>query len=276
MLPLSRVLQATVVLVAATTLLMITEVSAVPTTPSLFFPSYVRQAMDVVAKTTSVPVLGPVWLPNTKVSRISLMPLGGTFAATVQATSTRYQMNFWVEAHALPVNSPKVTQDSEDPNTTPIAIVSGQRYTTRAQAKLAVWHGAMSEFVGLANLTAIPKNAHPVTITATQSGDVWIAHDYPVIAWRERGWLLVTAPTIVPSHHTAWVAAAVTTARLVVSKVRSPMPGQFGTIAIDVGGDGIHTTARWQRGRIVYSVFANYGVSSATTVVGSLYPMPRE
>ncbi len=275
MFPISRISQAVIVLAATTTLLMTTGVSAAPTTPSPF-PSYVRQAMTVAGAGSHVPILGPVWLPDTRASGVRLMPPRGTFAATVQATSTSYRMAFWVEAHALPVNSPQVEQNSEDPSATPIAIVSGQRYPTRAQAKRAVWHGTVGEFGGLANLTAIPQNAHPVAITATQSGEVWFAHNYPVIAWRERGWLLVTAPTIVPSQRTAWVAAAVTTARLVVDKVRAPMPGQFGTIAIDVGGDGIHTTARWQRGRIVYSVFANYGVSSATTVVGSLYPMPRE
>lgn len=54
------------------------------------------------------------------------------------------------------------------------------------------------------------------------------------------------------------------------------MPDQLGTIVIDQNVDGDHTTAMWQRGTLVYSAFANYGVSSATAVVGSLHPKDAE
>ncbi len=268
MLPISRVLQATVVLVAATTLLMTTEVSAAPTTPSPF-PSYVRQAMDVVAKATRVPVLGPVWLPNTKAIGGRLMPPGGTFAATTQATATQYQINFWVEAHALPVNSPKVVQDSDDPSVTPIVTINGHRYATRRAAAKAVTHNP-----GLSWMS-IPHNAMQLSITPTRSGWIWKNTNGSAWyeAWDEKGWLIETIPIIAPK--TGLIAAdkeASQIARSLIGKIMAPMPGQRGPIAIAMG-DGDHTNAQWQRGRIVYSVFANYGLSSATTVVGSLFPL---
>lgn len=198
------------------------------------------------------------------------MPTGGTFAATVKATPTSYQLNFWVEAHALPVNSPKVVQDSDDPDVTPVVTVSGRRDPTKAAATQRV----------LNHVVPIPHTAKRVTITANISGWLWKVTDrlnrsssLIFIAWKERGWLIETAPIIPPN--TEGVRVAVRTAKALIPKVTAPMPGQTGTIAIAMGGDGMHTTAMWQRGRIVYSVFANYGLSSATTVVGSLYPMPR-
>jgi hypothetical protein len=117
-----------------------------------------------------------------------------------------------------------------------------------------------------------------VTITANISGWLWKVTDrlrssgLIFIAWKERGWLVETAPIIPPN--TDGVQVAVGTAKALIPKVLAAMPGQTGTIAIAMG-DGMHTTAMWQRGRLVYSVFANYGLSSATTVVSSLYPMPR-
>jgi hypothetical protein len=237
-------------------------------TSAISFPSYVRQAMHVAASTTRVPVLGPVWLPDTKAEGRRLMPPGGTFAATVKATPTSYQINFWVEAHALPVNSPKVVQDSDDPDVTPIVTVSGRRDPTKAVATKRVWN----------NVIPVPRTAKRVTITANISGWLWKVTDrlrssgLIFIAWKERGWLVETAPIIPPN--TDGVQVAVGTAKALIPKVLAAMPGQTGTIAIAMG-DGMHTTAMWQRGRLVYSVFANYGLSSATTVVGSLYPMPR-
>lgn len=243
--------------------------SAVP------FPPYVLQAMRVIAKTTRVPVLGPLWLPDTKAAGSRLMPPGGTFAATVKATPTSYQMNFWVEAHAFPVNSPKVVQDSGDPSVTPIVTIIGRRYTTKTAAAHTVIHNA-----GIA-WAPIPNTAKRVPITAKISGWIWkhkvtgnTNHSYQVmyVAWHERGWLIETVPIIPPKTNLSTVAVG--TAQSLISKVMAPMPGQTGTIAIAMG-DGMHTTTMWQRGRIVYSVFANYGLSSATTVVSSLYPMPR-
>jgi len=274
MLPISRVPQAVIVLAVATMLLMTTGVSSTPTTPSPF-PSYVRQAMTVAAIHTHVPILGPVWLPDTKASGSRLMPSGGTFAATVQATATQYQMEFWVEAHTLPVNSPQIVQDSGDPSDEPIVTISGQRYATKRAAAQAVTHNP-----GLSWM-AVPPNATRLSITPTQSGWIWKdphGSGWWYEAWAERGWLIETVPVLVGGPKTNRSTAAKEAsqiARTFTTKIMSPMPGQRGTIAI-AQGDGDHTTAMWQRGRIVYSVFANYGLSSATTVVGSLYPMARK
>lgn len=268
--PISRVPRVVIVLAVGTTLLMTMGVSAAPTTP-IPFPAYVRQAMAVVAKTTRVPILGPVWLPDTKAMGGRLMLPGGTFAATAQATATQYQMEFWVEAHALPVNSPQVVQDSDDPSVTPIVTLSGHRYATRRAAAQAVMHNP-----GLSWM-AVPQNATRLSITPTQSGWIWKdphGSGWWYEAWDERGWLIETIPLIAPQTGlTAADKEASQIARSLMGKVMAPMPGQRGTIAIAMG-DGDHTTVQWQRGRIVYSVFAGYGLSSATTVVGSLSPLP--
>ncbi len=226
--------------------------------------------MRVAAKTaTQVPILGPLWLPDAKAAGSRLMPPGWTFAATVQAAPTRYQMNFWLEAHALAANSPKVVQDSGDPSVTPIATVSGQRYHTSSEAARAVMQNNDN---GDLRFAKIPKTAHRISIAPETPGWVWrqtsaTGSKSLMITWHERGWLIETDPSFVPAYETA-----VSFARHLVPKVMAPMPGRTGTITIAVAADGQHTTATWQRGKIAYSVFADYGVSSATTVISSLYP----
>ncbi len=68
------------------------------------------------------------------------------------------------------------------------------------------------------------------------------------------------------------VASAVEKASTLVSKVMYPIPGQWGTTWIDQVGVGEHTTVMWQRETLVYAVFANSGVSSATWLVDLFYP----
>ncbi len=126
-------------------------------------------------------------------------------------------------------------------------------------------------------ILTVPKTAKSVTITSTITGWVWIQPmktglTLPTIAWDERGWLIVTSPVYLPRNQKQWTSEAVSTARTLVSKIMVPMLGQTGTIYIANAADGLHTTAMWRRAQTVYSIFADYGVSSATTVIGSLYP----
>ncbi len=233
------------------------------------FPAYVADAMAVAEKHTKVPVLGPLWLPTHAAAGSAVGPKDGTFSATVQSSKTQYTMQFWYEPHALPVNNPDVGQDSTDPGSGPLVIISGERTSTRSAAKDAVLEN------GLDN-GGIPKDAKKMAITSKISGEVWTerakGYVFPTIAWHEQGWLLMTSPPLPSSTIRQAEAAAVASARRLISKVRAPMPGQAGTVLIEQAGDGEHTDAMWQRGKLVYSVFANYGLSPATTVVGSLYP----
>ena len=237
---------------------------------SVKFPSYVANAMAVAAKTTKLPVLGPLWLPDTKAMGRRLMPPHGIFAVTVKASKTRYTMQFWVEAHALPVNGPKVVQDSEDPHAKPITVVSGERYRTARDAAVAVDDN-------IAVWGPVPKTAQRVAITPNLSGLAWMPQtagvEVEMIAWRERGWRVEADAFPVPNVKP--VTTAVATARTLVPRVMASMPGHIGTLSISTSwrdDDGTATTAMWQRGKLVYSVFAPYGVTSATTVVSSLYP----
>ena len=243
------------------------------TRASVKFPAYVAAAMAVAAKHTNVPVLGPLWLPTHNVR-----PKNGTFAAVVKTSKRQYTMQFWREPHPLSVNNPEVVQDSTDPALEPLASVTGVREPSRRAARDMVLKNGLDGFTLHGTLLHIPANAQYVAITTTISGAVWIRRlrtrdPYSaVVAWHEHGWLLVTESPFVYSTPRQAVASAVKTASTLISKVMAPMPGQLGTIWIDQGGDGEHTTAMWQRGKLVYSVFANYGLSPATTVVGSLYP----
>jgi len=240
------------------------------------FPVYVAAAMAAATHHTKVPVLGPLWLPTHDAGGSLVRPKNGTFAAVVTTSKRQYTMQFWREPHPLSVNNPELVQDSTDPALEPLVSITGTREPNRRTARNTVLKNGLDGFVESTMLLGIPKYAKHVAITATLSGAVWTVpqprHLVAIIAWHEHGWLLVTSPSFAPNTVRQAEAAAVGMARTLISKVMAPMPGQLGTIVIDQGGDGHHTTAMWQRGTLVYSVFANYGVSSATTVVGSLYP----
>ena len=267
MLSISRIPPALTTLAAATTLLMTMGVNAASTTASPF-PAYVHEALTVVAKRSHVPILGPMWLPDTQTMGRRLMPPGGTFAATVHATPTRYQIEFWVESHALPVNSPDAIKDSKDAK--PIAVISGKQYLNTGGAAVAVHDN-------IAAWGPIPKSAERVAITPTLSGITWMPQtagvEVEMIAWRERGWRIEADAFPVPNVRPVITAVAI--ARNLVPKVMASMPGQRGTLSISTSwrdDNGTATTAMWQRGKLVYAIFTPYGVSSATTVVSSLYP----
>lgn len=240
------------------------------------FPRYVQQALAVAAKNTRVPVLGPLRIPT----NMSVYPKGGTFAADAHATRTQYAISWWWERRAMPVNDPKIIQSSTllgNPNQ--LLNIEGTHYSTRAQARAAVLKNVFNQFT-----QAIPKTATHATLATGITADVWRQQTlsgprgkmspWDNIAWRERGWLIVTAPNAVfyqdaPHTQRAYEAEAVTWARFLISKVMAPMPGQLGTISVYAAG-GVRV--EWQRGRIVYAVYEPYGLSPATTVVGSLYP----
>ena len=240
------------------------------------FPPYVQQALAVAAKKTRVPVLGPLRIPT----NMSVYPKDGTFAADVHATRTQYAVSWWWERRAMPVNDPKIIQASTllgNPN--PLLTIEGTHYSTRAQARAAVLKNVFNQFT-----QAIPKTATHATLATGITADVWRQQTlsgprgkmspWDNIAWRERGWLIVTAPNAVfyqdaPHTQRAYETEAVTWARSLISKVMAPMPGQFGTISVNPAGG---VWVKWQRGRIVYAVYEPYGLSPATTVVGSLYP----
>ncbi len=244
------------------------------------FPPYVQQALAAAAKKTRVPVLGPLWIPNRTAASSRLGPKDGTFAASLQSSRTAYAISWYYEPHALSVNNSAIAQDSTDPQHAPMLTVEGIRYPSRAQARAAVFQNVFNQFT-----QAIPKSATHATIAKGITADVWRQRTpsgpngkmspWDNIAWRERGWLIVTAPNAVfyqdaPQTQRAYEAEAVTWGKPLISKVMAPMPGMLGTISVQSGGGGV--SVKWQRGRIVYAVYVPYGLSPATTVVGSLYP----
>ena len=233
------------------------------------FPPDVAQAMAWAARRTRVPVLGPVWVPAFHIR-------GRTFAATVVAKPAAYQIEFWREWHLLPPNSPKV--DSTDPALEPLVSVGGTRESSPALARHVVTTNAFDQIAGLQHSTRIPPAAQTVAITPTIRGRLWSHGSHggrlivTVIAWHERGWLVVTYGPSLSRSKTAQRQAAIAEAQQQVPKIMAAMPGQWGTICVAPAGTGDHTFVAWQRGTIVYSVYCNNGISGATTVVASLYP----
>lgn len=239
-----------------------------------------EQALAVAAKTTRVPVLGPLWIPNRTAMGSRLGPKDGTFAASLQSSRTSYAISWSYEPRALSVNNPEIAQDSTDPQHAPMLTVEGIRYPTRAQARAAVLKNVFNQFT-----RAIPKTATHVALATGITADVWrqrtpsgpngTMSPWNNVAWHQRGWLIVTAPNAVfyqdaPQTQRAYEVEAITWAKSLIPKVRAPMPGMLGSISVQGGGGGV--SVKWQRGRIVYAVYEPYGLSPATTVVGSLYP----
>ncbi|MCL4520423.1 MAG: hypothetical protein M1415_02360 [Firmicutes bacterium] len=167
-----------------------------------------------------------------------------------------------------------MAQDSSDPAISPVVSLTGQRYSTRAQATATV-----EQLPG--DLRAIPKMAQRVTILPHVPGWKWfVTYHAPnghvqkigYVAWYERGWLLVTTPVGPGSHLISdgvLVGGLIWTAQTLIPHVTAAMPGQAGTVNIEPTGDGTHVSASWQVGRIVYTVTANRGISTALSTTGS-------
>ncbi len=230
------------------------------------FPGYVKQALAITARKTRVPVLGPLWIPNRTAASSRLGPKDGTFAAGLQSSRTSYAISWYYEPHALSVNNPEIAQDSTDPQHSPMLTVEGIRYPTRAKARAVVW----SNIFYPKTHCAVPANARPVHLASALTGWLWSTKGTDDIVWRERGWTIATsAPMPSLQKKSLWATQATTWAHTLVPKIMAPMPGQVGTITDNPAGG---VWVKWQRGRIVYAVYEPYGLSPATTVVGSLYP----
>jgi len=59
-----------------------------------------------------------------------------------------------------------------------------------------------------------------------------------------------------------------------VNAVTTNRPGWFGGVSIDPAPAGAHTEAIWQVGRLVYTLGADRGVSTALSAVGSMERYP--
>ena len=99
------------------------------------------------------------------------------------------------------------------------------------------------------------------------------------IAWHERGWILrTTAAAPGPgsaSGHSGdsggvLEGGLIWTAQQFVNAVTANRPGSFGGVGVDLSPDGAHTGALWQEGRMVYTVNADRGVSTAISAAGSI------
>lgn len=232
------------------------------------FPSTVRSALVVAARHTHVPVLGPTWLPPLTHHTTVLNRAHHTYAATVKAQATNYSITWWGERHRFAVNSPNIMPDTIDAAGSPFVSVAGRRYATPAEAHSAVAHAIFT--MSVEPQTTIPRGAQRVTISPHILGWKWVETDRsgPVktidyLAWHDRGWLVVTVPAL--------GSGLIGTAQSFVSQVAANRPGQFGGIAIDPTGDSTVAIATWQQGRLMYTVTATWGVSTAVLTARSMH-----
>jgi len=228
------------------------------------FPPYVQQALAVAAKKTRVPVLGPLRIPPSA----SVYPKDGTFAVDVHATRAQYAISWWWERRAMPVNDPHIIQASTllgNPNQ--LLTVEGTRYATSVQARRLVWSNVFDSKMHY----ALPASARPVHLAAGLTGWLWSARLTDDIAWKEHGWTIATSIPMPSLKKSQWATQAITAAKSLISQVMAPMPGQLGTISVYPGNPSA-VSVEWQQGRTVYQVYAPYGLSRATTIVGALHP----
>jgi len=232
------------------------------------FPSPVHSALVVAARQTQVPVLGPTWLPPLTHHITVLNRVHRTYAAIVKANTTRYSITWWGERHAFAVNSPNIMPDTIDAAGSPFVSVAGRRYATRAKAHSAVAHAIFT--MSVTPQTTISRSAQRITISSHILGWKWVETNRsgPVktidyLAWHERGWLVVTVPAL--------GSGLIGTAQSFVSQIAANRPGQFGGIAIDPTGDSTVAIATWQQGRLMYTVTATWGVSTAVLTAQSMH-----
>lgn len=252
------------------------------------FPGYTRQAFRVLAKITRLPLWAPTWLP----------PHHTYVATQVSARPNQYQIDWWFEPKVLPVNSPEIMQDSSDPTDVAVLSLDVHRYATPTEAHMAVAHAIFG--MSAHPLTTIPVTAQRVTIIPHLPGYKWFedvlftdaTHKTKVgyIAWHERGWLLVTQ-AVSPGSGTNSLdegrngkpilangvlsGGLIWTAQQFVKAVTANRPGSFGGVSVDPAPDGAHTGAIWQAGRMVYTVNADRGVSTAISAAGSMQEYPE-
>lgn len=236
------------------------------------------QALALAAKTTQLPLSAPTWMP----------PHRGYMVTQVHATADGYHIAWYADRKPLPVNSSQILQDTTDPAMNAILTLNVQAYATAAQAHAAVARAIFAEPGG----TAIPARAMRVTIRPHVPGYRWfnpVKHfnggKIGYIAWRERGWILVT-PAVMPGSGTNSLdegrngkpilvngilsGGLIWTAQQFVNAVTATRPGSFGGVSIDPAPDGAHTGAIWQVGRVVYTLGADRGVSTAISAAGSM------
>ncbi len=223
-----------------------------------------RRLAPVAARKTQVPVYGPLRIPPSA----SVYPKNGTLAADVPATRAPYAISWWGKRRAMPVNDPNIIQASTllgNPNQ--LLTVEGTRYATSAQARRIVWSNVFDPKTHY----AVPASARHVRLTSEITGELWSTRLTDDIVWKERGWTIATSIPMPSLQKSQWATHAITWAKSLISKVMAPMPGQLGTISVYPGNPS-GVSVGWQRGRTVYKVYAPYGLSGATTVVGSLSP----
>ena len=217
---------------------------------------------------------------------------GGYIATEVHATADAYEISWHDDKKPLPVNSPQIYQDTLGSAGNALLTLNVQADATPTEAHAAV---ARAIFVGPGG-TAIPARATRVTIRPHLPGYRWfnlVKHfnggKIGYLAWYERGWTLVT-PADLPGPGTTSLreggngkpilvngvlsGGLIWTAQQFVNAVRANRPGSFGGVSIDPAPDGAHTEAIWQVGRLVYTLGADRGVSTALSAVGSMERYP--
>lgn len=253
--------------------------------PVPHFPNATLQAFAVLAKTTRLPLSAPTWLP----------PHHAYVATQISATPNQYQIAWWFEPKALPVNSPAIMQDSSDPTDVAVLSLDVRRYATTRDAHVAVAHAIFD--MHTPPLMGIPKTAQQVTILPHLPGYKWFetvqdpGHHVKIgfIAWHERGWILRTTAAA-PGPGTSALnegrdgkpilvngvlsGGLIWTAQQFVKAVTANRPGSFGGVSVDLAPDGAHTGAIWQVGHLVYTISADRGVSTAISAAGSMERYP--
>ncbi|MCL4521016.1 MAG: hypothetical protein M1415_05440 [Firmicutes bacterium] len=247
------------------------------------FPNPTRQALTVLAKTMQLPLSAPTWMP----------PHRGYMATQVHATTDAYQIAWYADRKPLPVNSSQILQDTTDPAMNALLNLDVHAYATTAEAHAVVARVIFVEPGG----TAIPARATRVTILPHLPGYRWFnsfkhllgGGKMGYIAWHERGWTLVT-PADLPGPGTTalregrkgkplttggvLMGGLIWSAQQDVNAITANRPGSFGGVTIDPAPDGAHTEAIWQVGRLVYTLGADRGVSTALSAVGSMERYP--
>ena len=192
--PISSVLMLAVSTVGATLILTGCGVSGSSSAASLGDGGHVRATTKSIAKTssselvdetlqwlssrTSLPLAGPVLLPN---------PASGDWAAQAQGNAQGYQIELWNVTQPLGINSPHISGDTK-PNS-PVASFGIMQLSAGMLAPGAPGYLTPLEQHNLSWMTLSPTNGTPVAL-GTVTGFRYTAVQGTVVDWEMGSWTL--------------------------------------------------------------------------------------
>lgn len=224
-----------------------------------YWPAVVGEALAYARPRTSVPLEAPeVWpeagaVPN---------------SAKVRAIPGEYSVTLYHCPSPLGVNHPGIGVGTCGDMASYYGYFGGQAYVSPSAARASLSLGT-------------PTCPHKALVKLA-AGQVATVYSGPSpqgdceATWQEGHWSFVLSGDLSGGTQGNATVPWRQVASEVVSYLRGrSLSGAYGHLSSDIAADGLHTVARWQVGRYVYTANTYHGAIPALALVMSMSPYPR-